>query len=214
MVILDMASHINGGNVRVFTIDTRRLHEETRELIAEVQQRYGIKVETVYPEETEVDAMVATHGPDLFYEAVAKRRLCCEIRKVRPLNRKLAALDAWVVGLRRAQSGTRGTVAKVGIDTDHGGIAKLAPLADWTKAQVWDYIRRHDVPQHKLYSQGYPSIGCAPCTRAVAPGEPPRAGRWWWEQDSEKECGIHVSPTGELQREVDVLLEELVQRAS
>ncbi len=214
MVIIDMAARINGGDTRVFTIDTRRLHDETHALIDAVKRRYGIEIEVVEPDDSEVEAMVSTHGPDLFYEAVSKRRLCCQIRKSRPLKRKLAALDAWVVGLRRAQSETRGAVPKVGTDTDHGGIAKLAPLADWTKQQVWDYLRRHNVPQHPLYSQGYTSIGCAPCTRAVAAGEGARAGRWWWEQDSDKECGIHVSATGELQREIDVLLDELLQRAS
>jgi len=149
-------------------------------------------------------------GAIFFLDAVIKRRLCCEIRKVRPLQRKLETLDAWVVGLRRSQSETRGAVPKVGSDSDHGGIVKLAPLADWTKDQVWDYIHRNDVPYHKLYEQGYASIGCEPCTRAVQPGEGLRAGRWWWEQGAEKECGIHLSPSGKLQRELDVLVEQIL----
>lgn len=208
MAIIDMAACLTGGDVQVFTLDTGRIHEETYELVERVRRRYGLRIEMLTPDAEELSRMLSLHGPNLFYESVSKRRLCCEIRKVRPLNRKLATLDAWVVGLRRDQSALRGEVETVGIDDEHGGIVKISPLARWSDKQVWDYIRRNDVPMHKLYEQGYPSIGCRPCTRAVKTGEPPRAGRWWWEDDEEKECGIHVSPSGRMRRSFDVLLEE------
>jgi phosphoadenosine phosphosulfate reductase len=140
-----------------------------------------------------VSAMVTDHGPNLMYGSVDLRLRCCEIRKVEPLKRKLATLDAWVAGLRREQWRSRKNIAKVELDRDHGGIVKLNPVADWTLDQVWAYIREHDVPYHALFDQGYTSIGCAPCTRAVTPGESERAGRWWWEQETDKECGIHCS---------------------
>jgi thioredoxin-dependent adenylylsulfate APS reductase len=213
MVILDMAARIS-RDVKVFTIDTGRLPEETYRLISDVRERYGIEIEMVLPEANEVAAMVSTHGPNLFYDAVANRRLCCEIRKVRPLNRRLAKLDAWVVGLRRQQSESRESIQKITVDEAHGGILKLAPLADWTREEVWEYIRRHNVPYHELYWQGYSSIGCAPCTRAVQEGEEERAGRWWWEQEAHKECGIHVAPNGQVRRELDVLLQDVLRKAS
>jgi len=210
MAIIDMAACITGGDVTVFSLDTGRLHEETYELIEDVRKRYGIKIELLTPEQGELSRMISLHGPNLFYEQIAKRRLCCEIRKVRPLSRKLATLDAWVVGLRRDQSTARDTVETVTLDEEHGGVIKLAPLAHWTQEQVWDYVRRNDVPVHKLYEQGYPSIGCRPCTRPIKEGEPPRAGRWWWEDEEDKECGIHVSPSGQMRRSFDVLLEEVL----
>lgn len=212
MVIVDMASRLARG-VRVFTIDTGRLPQETYDLMQEVRQRYGIAVEVVFPDSAEVERMVTRHGPNLFYESVARRTLCCELRKVRPLERKLATLGAWVTGVRRGQSETRAEVAKVEIDLAHGGIYKLNPLADWTAAQVAAYTREHDVPQHALHARGYTSIGCQPCTRATEPGEDARAGRWWWEQDAPKECGIHFAADGKARREVDVLLEEIISEA-
>lgn len=209
-VIIDMAARLTGGDVKVFTIDTGRLHQETYELIDQVRVRYGIEVELVRPEARELTSMLNRHGRNLFYESGAKRRLCCEIRKVRPLNRKLATLEAWVVGLRRTQSGGREHIEQVSIDEEHGGIVKLAPLADWTDEEVFEYIERNDVPVHALYAKGYSSIGCLPCTRAIRPGEPARAGRWWWEKGEEKECGIHVSSNGKLQRDFDLLGDEVV----
>ena len=209
MVILDLAHRLTPA-VRVFTVDTGRLPEETYELIQAVRQRYGIEIETVVPDSGEVGMMVSSLGPTLFYDSIGKRRMCCEIRKVRPLRRKLATLAAWVVGLRRGQSESRKDVAKIQIDSEHGGIHKLCPLADWTGPQVWDHIRRHDVPVHKLYSQGYSSIGCAPCTRPTLPGEDARAGRWWWESDDSKECGMHYSFDGPPRRELDVLLDDVL----
>ncbi|HUG80305.1 MAG TPA: phosphoadenylyl-sulfate reductase [Bryobacterales bacterium] len=213
MVIVDMASRLAGSDLKVFTIDTGRLPAETHELIGKVQTRYGFEIEVISPDDSEVDRMVSLHGPDLFRDSVSKRRMCCEIRKVRPLRRKLRELDAWVVGLRRGQSETRRDVRKVALDEQHGGIYKLSPLADWSNEEVWAYIRRHDVPYHDLYDEGYTSIGCAPCTRATTDGEHARAGRWWWETDSSKECGIHVSPSGVIKREFDVLLDEVLVRA-
>jgi thioredoxin-dependent adenylylsulfate APS reductase len=196
MIILDIASRI-GGDVRVFTLDTLRLPEETLSMIDTVRQRYGIAVEIVRPDAAEVQSMVAQHGADLFYESLENRRLCCEIRKVRPLERKLGELDAWAAGLRRQQSETRSQIAKV---ERADGRVKIHPLADWTAAQVEDYIRENDVPVHPLYARGYATIGCAPCTRAIETGEDERAGRWWWEQNGHKECGIHFSADGKVRR--------------
>lgn len=209
-VILDMAARIAGGDFRVFTLDTGRLHEETYALIGAIRRRYGITVEQVAPEAEELGSMLTKHGPNLFYEDPAKRRLCCEIRKVRPLKRRLSTLDAWVTGLRRSQNSSREEVEKVAVDEEHGGIVKLSPLADWTDEQVFEYADQHDVPLHPLHAQGYPSIGCQPCTRAVKPGEGGRAGRWWWEDEASKECGMHVSASGQVRREFDVLLDEVL----
>jgi len=192
MVLIDMAWRLN-PDVRVFTLDTGRLPAETYELFERVRERYGIAVEFEYPETDAISAMVTDHGPNLMHRSVDLRIRCCEIRKVEPLKHKLATLDAWVAGLRREQWRSRKNIAKVELDRDHGGIVKLNPVADWTLDRVWEYVRQHDVPYHALFDQGYTSIGCAPCTRAVAPGESERAGRWWWEQETDKECGIHCS---------------------
>jgi thioredoxin-dependent adenylylsulfate APS reductase len=192
MAIIDMAWRIN-PEVRVFTLDTGRLPPETYQLFEKVRERYGIDVEFEFPERTAVERIVNADGPNLMYKSVDLRVACCEIRKVEPLKRKLSTLDAWVAGLRREQWRTRRNVAKVELDRDHGGIVKLNPLADWTADEVWGYVRRNDVPYHELFDQGYASIGCAPCTRPVQPGESERAGRWWWESETDKECGIHCS---------------------
>jgi thioredoxin-dependent adenylylsulfate APS reductase len=192
MALIDMAWRIQPA-VRVFTLDTGRLPPETYELFEEVRERYGINVEFEFPDRDEVERMVFISGPNLMYRGVDQRIRCCEVRKVEPLKRKLATLDAWISGLRRDQWKTRTRVAKVELDRDHGGVVKVNPLADWSADEVWRYVREHDVPYHPLFDQGYSSIGCAPCTRAVSPGEDERAGRWWWEQDTDKECGIHCS---------------------
>jgi phosphoadenylyl-sulfate reductase (thioredoxin) len=176
-------------------------------MIETVRERYGIAVEMIFPDAAEVESMVVLHGPNLFYQETAKRMLCCNIRKVRPLDRKLRELKAWAVGLRRSQNEERGDVLKVDLDAKP---VKISPLADWSREQVDDYIRQNDVPMHPLYARGYTSIGCDPCTRAVEAGEPERAGRWWWEQDAGKECGIHFTADGKAQRTVDVLLEEVL----
>ncbi len=196
MVIVDMASRIAPG-VRVFTLDTGRLPEETLRMIELTRERYGIAVEVVRPDAGEVERMVAERGADLFYESVENRKLCCEIRKVRPMARHLAGVAAWATGLRREQSETRAAVEKV---ADVDGRVRVAPLADWTAAQVESYTREYAVPVHPLYARGYASIGCAPCTRAIQPGEEERAGRWWWEDSTHKECGLHFAADGTVKR--------------
>jgi phosphoadenosine phosphosulfate reductase len=178
----------------VFTLDTLRLHTETYDVIDRIRDRYGMEIEFLYPDLPAVDAMVKEHGYNAFYRSVENRKRCCQIRKVIPLDRILSGLDAWITGLRADQAATRTDTALVEIDAAHGGIVKINPLANWSSDQVWAYIRKHDVPYNALHDQGFPSIGCAPCTRAVALGEDPRAGRWWWElDDAAKECGIHVA---------------------
>jgi phosphoadenosine phosphosulfate reductase len=206
MAILDMAWRIN-PDVRVFTVDTGRLSQETYDLIDRVRAHYGIEIEVYYPDAREVEAMVRRHGMNLFRQSVPQRLLCCDVRKVRPLVRVLRDLDAWVTGLRRDQWATRSNIRKIELDHDHGGIVKVNPLADWMEEEVWDYLRANDVPYHPLYDQGYKSIGCAPCTRAVAPGEDGRAGRWWWEVNAPKECGMHCAiETGGFEHEMEVIL--------
>ena len=205
MVLVDMASRLD-RNIRVFTLDTGRLPEETYAMIESVRARYGIAVELVPPDPGEMARMVARHGPNLFYEQVPLRMLCCQVRKVRPLERRLAGLDAWITGLRRGQSETRTEVEQV---EDNERPVKINPLAEWSDAEVEEYTRAHDVPVHPLYARGYASIGCAPCTRA---GEG-RQGRWWWENEAGKECGIHYSPNGKAERTVDVLVREIAAPA-
>jgi len=193
MVLLDLMHRIEPG-VRVFTLDTGRLPQATHDLIDRVRDRYGVAVEVVFPDQAEVVEMVRRGGQNLFYESVEKRQLCCRIRKVEPMRRYFATagIDAWVAGLRRGQGVTREESAKAEIDEKHGGIVKINPLVDWTLEQVWDYVRDHNVPVNRLHKQGYPSVGCDPCSRAIQPGEDIRAGRWWWENPETKECGIHV----------------------
>lgn len=193
-VLIDLACQIV-ERPEVITLDTGRLPEETHELIEEFRSRYPIQLRVVQPDAAEVEAMTARHGTNLFRQSVDLRLKCCEVRKSRPLERVLAGYDAWITGLRRQQSSTRAATQQVAPDPQHGGITKVAPLVEWTKEQVWEYIREHDVPAHPLYAFGYTSIGCAPCTRATAPGEAERAGRWWWEVDGVKECGIHRAPS-------------------
>jgi thioredoxin-dependent adenylylsulfate APS reductase len=196
MALIDMAARLS-SQVRVFTLDTGRLPDETHRMIELVRQRYGIATEIVQPDAAEVEQLIAPRGPDLFYESVEARRSCCDVRKVRPLERKLATLAAWATGIRRDQSPTRAATEKVELAATP---VKINPLADWTAAQVEEYTRLHRVPAHPLYARGYASIGCAPCTRPIAIGEDPRAGRWWWERDAHKECGIHFGPDGKVRR--------------
>ena len=207
MVILDMAARVSPA-LRVFTLDTGRLPEETYRMIETVRERYGVQVETVFPDATEVEEMIKRHGPNLFYREAPLRSLCCHLRKVRPLERKLKEFRAWVVGLRRDQNESRADVRKI---DESDGRLKLSPLADWSAEQVNQYISANHVPMHPLYAAGYKSIGCAPCTRAVKPDEDERAGRWWWEQDADKECGIHFTPEGKSERTLDVLVNEILE---
>ncbi len=206
MVLVDMASRVC-PEARVVTVDTGRLPEETHQMIDQVRERYGMRVEVVAPDPVEVAGMVERYGTNLFYREAPLRMLCCQIRKVRPLERKLSQFRAWATGLRRGQGETRGAVDTVSFAD---GRLKLSPLAGWSAEDVARYAERHRVPQHPLYARGYGSIGCAPCTRAITPGEAERAGRWWWEQGIDKECGIHFSADGRLERKVDVLLEDLL----
>ena len=191
-VLIDMASRIQ-SDVAVLTLDTGRLPQETHDMIDRLRDRYSIEVQVVAPDPDEVRQLVALNGTNLFYRSPNLRRLCCNVRKSRPLDRALAGYDAWVTGLRRSQIATRAQTPIVAQDPDHGGITKIAPLAAWSDEQVWEYIRERNVPYHSLYDSGYTSIGCAPCTRATRPGEDARAGRWWWEQGEVKECGLHWS---------------------
>jgi thioredoxin-dependent adenylylsulfate APS reductase len=207
VAILDMAWRIR-PDVRVFTVDTGRLPQETYDLMDRIRERYGIKLEVYSPNRRTVEKMVGEHGANLFRQAVPLRLLCCQVRKVEPLLDVLEGLDAWITGLRRDQWATRSNIRKIEIDHDHGAITKVSPLADWTEEEVWDYIRANEVPYHPLYERGYRSIGCTPCTRATQPGEDARAGRWWWERDAPKECGMHCAiETGGFEHELEVLLE-------
>lgn len=211
MVLLDMAWRIQPG-ARVIFVDTGRMHQETYDFIEVVRERYeGLHLEILFPNSAEVEAMVRRHGINLFYQSVPLRLLCCHIRKVRPLLRALKDLDAWITGLRREQWASRVNIRKIELDHDHGGIVKISPLADWTEEEVWDYIRANQVPYHPLYDRGYTSIGCVPCTRPIQPGEDSRAGRWWWETNAPKECGMHCPiETGGFEHEVEAILGEAV----
>jgi phosphoadenosine phosphosulfate reductase len=179
--------------VSIFTLDTGRLHGETYNLIDRVREHYGVPIEVYYPDTRAIESFVHDNGVNAFYRTVELRQSCCAIRKTEPLARALAGRSAWVTGQRRAQSATRSAVAVEEIDTVHA-IPKFNPLADWSEDEVWRYVRHHKVPYNPLHDLGYPSLGCAPCTRAVHPGEDIRAGRWWWEGADQKECGLHRRP--------------------
>lgn len=195
LVLLDMAWRID-PSIRIITLDTGRLPQETYDTMEAVRRRYGVNLEVVSPDPEALQELVGDRGPNLFYESLQDRRDCCRVRKVEPLRRALGNVDAWVTGLRRDQAPSRKDTLKVAFDdAPHPGLVKLAPLAAWTEEQVEEYVRRHAVPRHPLYSKGYRSIGCAPCTRPVVEGADPRSGRWWWEAqqgDGAKECGLHL----------------------
>nr|WP_320131368.1 phosphoadenylyl-sulfate reductase [uncultured Holophaga sp.] len=190
MVVLDLLLKAD-PKARVFLLDTGRLHQETYELIDKTRYRYGRGFEVYAPQAPALEQLLTEKGPNSFYDSVEARKACCYLRKVEPLGRALSGVEAWITGQRRRQSLTRTELAQVEIDEAHGGIHKLNPLADWSEEQVWAYIKAHKLPTNKLHDQGYPSIGCAPCTRAIKPGEDLRAGRWWWEDPEHKECGLH-----------------------
>jgi phosphoadenosine phosphosulfate reductase len=177
--------------IGIFSLETGRLHPETLAVLDAVKDKYGYEVALFRPQQDAVDSYVAQNGLNAFYDSIEMRRECCRIRKVEPLGRALAGNKAWVTGQRRAQSTTRAELAVEENDEAHG-MTKFNPLADWSEQDVWDYIRANDVPYNALHDQGYPSIGCAPCTRAIEPGEDVRAGRWWWENPDSKECGLHM----------------------
>lgn len=197
MVVLDLLAGSGDAHaatlrtIGLATLDTGRLPNETYDVWQRATVRYRRKVEAYFPQAPAVEQYVRIHGINAFYESVAQRKDCCHIRKVEPLARALAGKAAWITGLRRSQAASRAELAVEEHD-DERNLLKVNPLADWSEQDVWDYVAARDVPVNALHAQGYPSIGCAPCTRAVAPGEDVRAGRWWWEQADAKECGLHV----------------------
>ena len=194
VALIEMAHKLT-DNLQVFTLDTGRLHPETYEFVEKVRQHYGIQIEVLFPDATEVQTLVNGKGLFSFYEDGHSE--CCGIRKVNPLRRKLATVDAWITGQRKDQSpDTRNEVPVVQVDSafssDSRQLIKFNPLANWTSKEVWDYIRMSEVPYNALHEKGFISIGCQPCTRPVLPGQHEREGRWWWEEATKKECGLHA----------------------
>ncbi len=189
VVVIDMIAKV-APQISTFTLDTGRLNDETYEVMEGVRTRYGIELVSMFPERAAVEKLEREKGFYSFRESVENRRECCAVRKVEPLRRALSGHKAWMTGLRRDQAATRGDTGAVEWD-EGNGLAKVNPLVDWSNEQVWEYIRTNDVPYNRLHDQGFPSIGCAPCTRAIEPGEDIRAGRWWWELPDSKECGLH-----------------------
>jgi phosphoadenosine phosphosulfate reductase len=185
--------------IGVFVLDTGRLHADTLDLVQEIRQRYALDMEVYAPQASAMASYVQFHGCDAFYRSLELRQRCCEIRKVEPLARALAGKRAWITGQRRAQAASRAELPEHEFDALHA-LEKFNPLAAWTEDEVWQYLRVHHVPYNRLYDQGYRSIGCAPCTRPVLPGEDARAGRWWWEDAQTKECGLHLASDGRLVR--------------
>lgn len=190
MVITDLILQ-HQISIGIFSLETGRLPPETLHVLDQVQQRYGYTIQLYRPDPAAVDDYVNNHGVDGFYDSVELRKQCCQIRKVEPLGRALAGKQAWITGQRRGQSSTRNNLELQEYDAAHG-LTKFNPLVDWSEDEVWYYLRLHKVPYNALHDAGYPSIGCAPCTRAIQPGEDIRAGRWWWETPESKECGLHV----------------------
>lgn len=193
VVLIDILVKLD-PKIRVFTLDTGRLNEETYEVMDKIRRKYGLEIESYFPDAKAVEGLERAKGFYSFRESVENRRECCGIRKVEPLKRALKGLEAWVTGVRRAQGVTRADVKKIEADPAHAGLFKINPLADWSDEDVKNYVKKNAVPYNRLHDMGYPSIGCAPCTRAVKPGEDVRAGRWWWESPEHKECGIHGKP--------------------
>lgn len=186
-------THLIAGidkSAHLFTLDTGRLFPETYDLIDLTAKKYGLTIRIMFPDAEKVEEMVNNKGINLFYESIENRKLCCNIRKIEPLKRAFKGLDAWICGLRHAQSVTRKDVQMIEWD-EANGLIKVNPLINWSESQVWDYIKVNHVPYNKLHDQGFPSIGCQPCTRAILPGEDVRAGRWWWENPETRECGLH-----------------------
>lgn len=189
-VIIDMISKI-GKELKIFTLDTGRLFYETYDLIDRTVDKYKVNIDIYFPSYESVEKMVAEKGINLFYESIENRKLCCDIRKIEPWKRAIKGLEAWITGIRKDQSVTREKSKVVDIDPEYN-LIKISPLSNWTEQQVWKYIHENNVPYNILHDKGYPSIGCAPCTRAVEKGENPRNGRWWWENPETRECGLHL----------------------
>jgi len=194
MVVIDMIAR-HALAIRIITLDTGRLPEETHTLIERTRERYRLPIDIFAPEPRLLQAFVRENGVNAFYRSTELRKRCCAVRKTEPLGRALVAKGAWITGMRRAQSVTRQDLPLEEFDAVHG-LPKFNPLADWSEDDVWSYLRAHHVPYNALHDRGYPSIGCAPCTRAVKPGEDLRAGRWWWETPEHRECGLHSRPGG------------------
>ena len=177
--------------IEIFSLDTGRLPPETYTLMAELDRHYGLKLQVYFPAAAAIEHYVRRHGINAFYTSVELRKACCHLRKVEPLQRALAGKRAWITGMRAEQAATRGQLAEQSFD-ESNGLEKFNPLADWSEKEVWTYLKTHAVPYNTLHDPFYPSIGCAPCSRAISPGEDIRAGRWWWENPESKECGLHV----------------------
>jgi phosphoadenosine phosphosulfate reductase len=192
MVVTDLIARL-ALPIAIGTLETGKLHPETSALIPRIEQRYGLAVEVYRPREEQVVHFVRANGEEAMYKSIELRKACCQVRKMEPLGRMLEGRGAWVTGLRREQSANRGGVPLV--ESEANGRTKLNPLAEWTWGDVWHYIASHDVPFNPLHDEFMPSIGCAPCTRAIAVGEDFRAGRWWWEDEAAKECGLHATKT-------------------
>ncbi len=190
MVLTDLVARHAPG-IGIFSLDTGRLPAETYELMEKVREHYGIALTVYYPDAQALERYVNANGVNAFYRSIELRRACCHLRKVEPLKRALAGKRAWITGLRRDQAATRGGLAASSFDADNG-LWKFNPLIDWSHLDVWTYIRERGVPYNALHDRGYPSVGCAPCTRAITAGEDVRAGRWWWEAPESQECGLHV----------------------
>lgn len=200
VVLFDLIAK-HAPSIRIVTLDTGRLPQETYDVMDACREKYGLNIEVHFPEATDVEQMVREKGVNLFYHSLENRKLCCEIRKIRPLKRALKGAKAWVTGLRREQAASRTDMQPIEDDAAFG-IKKFNPLIEWSEQDVWDYIRSNDVPYNKLHDQFYPSIGCAPCARAISAGEDPRAGRWWWEnEDAVAECGLHANPISKMKED-------------
>ena len=190
MVLTDIIDR-NRLAVEMFSLDTGRLPQETYDLMHIVRERYRTPLHVYFPEAKHIEAYVAEHGVNGFYQSIELRKTCCHIRKVEPLQRALQGKRTWITGIRREQAATRINLEISTFDADHN-MQKINPLLEWSNAEIWEYLKQNNVPYNKLHDKFYPSIGCAPCTRAVTPGEDLRSGRWWWENPETKECGLHV----------------------
>ncbi len=188
-VLTHMVCNID-NNTKIFTLDTGRLFPETYSLIDKTNKHFGVNIDVYFPESSKVEEMVNTKGINLFYDSIESRKECCRIRKIEPLKRAFKNLDVWICGLRKDQSITRFFSKTVEWD-EANGLIKINPLINWNEKMVWEYLRVHHVPYNELHDKGFPSIGCQPCTRAVAAGDDIRSGRWWWEAPENKECGLH-----------------------
>lgn len=200
--LLTWAAATQAKTIQIVTLQTGRLFEETNSLIKLTQERYGVLIKEHTPEENALGDYIKEYGENGFYDSLEARKLCCEVRKVRPLNTALKNADAWITGLRRGQSNNRKEVPMVQWDPTRN-LMKINPLADWSLADIKATIEKFDIPINPLHSKNYPSIGCEPCTRAINPGEPERAGRWWWEQDNKQECGLHVPEILSIKNQTD-----------